>query len=342
MKIPMPKNRTLFLLPCLVLCLLGVFAASVLAEPSPLLLPDNFSYAVRIALPLHEKAVLGSGFYYRNEESTYLVTARHVLFAPTQVAVKDGATFPIPRQLLHRIRYDKAGRLLSLEGVLSSKERDAILTHPSTNESGKQVIQYLYEKSQSLKLKAHTATLITCAPGTGELELGLTRMLIKGLVKYHPVQDVAVIKIGDPTTCGTHNCIDFVPEVQVRKSGNLTALDATDVKLMHDVVTGSQILVLGFATSKTEEPSLERKQPLLRKGTVAGMNKELGIIALDCAAYPGDSGGLVLEVGEGSDEKHLKGIGVMSSVYHYEKDKQDSKNYSLATALDAVIELLNQ
>ena len=338
----MPKNRTLFLLPCLVLFLLGVLSSSVLAEPSGLLLPDNFSYAARIVLPLHEKAVLGSGFYYRTEESMYLVTARHVLFAPTQVAIKDGATFPIPRQLLHRIRYDKAGRLLSLEGVLSSKEKDAILTHPSTNESGRQAVEYLYEKSQRLKLKAHTATVVTCAPGTGELELGLTRMLIKGLVKYHPVQDVAVIKIGGPTTCGAHTCTDFVPEVQVRKPENLTALDATDVKLMHDVVTGSQILVLGFTSSTTEEPSLERKQPLLRKGTVAGMNKELGIIALDCAAYPGDSGGLVLEVGEGSDEKHLKGIGVMSGVFHYEKDKQDSKNYSFATALDAVIELLNQ
>jgi hypothetical protein len=151
--------------------LLGVLASSVLAEPSPLLLPGNFSYAVRIALPLHEKAVLGSGFYYRNEESTYLVTARHVLFAPTQVAVKDGATFPIPRQLLHRIRYDKAGRLLSLEGVLSSKERDAILTHPSTNESGKQVIQYLYEKSQSLKLKAHTVRNVAKAAAIAKTTL---------------------------------------------------------------------------------------------------------------------------------------------------------------------------
>jgi hypothetical protein len=323
MEIPMPKNRTLFLLPCLVLCLLGVLSSSVLADPSGLLLPDNFSYAARIVLPLHEKAVLGSGFYYRTEESIYFVTARHVLFAPTQVAIKDGATFPIPRQLLHRIRYDKAGRLLSLEGVLSSEKKDAMLTHPSTNESGRHAVEYLYEKSQRLKLKAHTATVVTCAPGTGELELGLTRMLIKGLVKYHPVQDVAVIKLGSSTTCGAPNCIDFVPEVQVRKPENLTALDATDVKLM-------------------QEPSPERKQPLLRKGTVAAMNKQLGIIALNCATYPGDSGGLVLEVGEGSDEKHLKGIGVMSGVFHYEKDKQDSKNYSFATALDAVIELLNQ
>jgi hypothetical protein len=342
MEIPMPKNRTLFLLPCLVLLLLGVLSSSVLAEPSGLLLPDNFSYAARILLPLHEKGVLGSGFYYRTEVATYLVTARHVLFAPAQVAIKDGATFAIPRQLLHRIRYDKAGRLLSLEGVLSSKEKDAILTHPSTNESGRQAVEYLYEKSQRLRLKAHTAAVVTCAPGTGELELGLTRMLIKGLVKYHPAEDVAVIKIGSPTVCGEHTCTDFVPEVRVRKPENLTVLDATDIKLMHDVVTGSRILVLGFTSSTTEESSLERKQPLLRKGTVAGMNKELGIIALDCAAYPGDSGGLVLEVGEGSDEKHLKGIGVMSGVFHYEKDKQDSKNYSFATALDAVIELLNQ
>jgi hypothetical protein len=342
MKIPMPKNRTFFLLPCLFLFLLGVLASSVLAEPSGLLRPDNFSYAVRIGLPLHEKAVLGNGFYYRNKESTYIVTARHVLFAPTQVVIKDGATFPIPRQLIHRIRYDKTNRILSLEGVLSSKEKDEILMHSSTNESGRRAVEYLYEKSQRLKLKAHIATVVTYAPGSGELELGLTRMMIKGLVKYHPVQDVAVIKIGGSTTCEAHNCIDFVPEVQVRKSENLTALDATDVRLMHDVVMGSQVVVLGFTSSATDGLSLERKQPLLRKGKVAATNKELGIIALDCAVYPGDSGGLVLEIVEGSDERHFKGIGVMSGLLHYEKDKQDSKNYSLATALDAVIELLNQ
>lgn len=338
----MRKNKTLFLLPCLFLCLLGVLASSVLAEPSGLPSSDNFSYAVRIALPLHEKAVLGSGFYYRNEESMYIVTARHVLFAPTQVVIKDGASFPIPRQLLHRIRYNKAVRLLSLEGILSSKEKDEILMHPSTNEGGRQAVEYLYEKSQRLTLKAHVATAVTYAPGSGELELGLTRMLMKGLVKYHPVQDVAVIKIGRSTMCGVYHCIDFLPEVQVRKSENLTALNATDVKLMHDVVMGSQILVLGFTSSATEERPLERKQPLLRKGTVAGVDKELGIVALDCATYPGDSGGLVLVVGEGSDEKRFKAIGVMSGLFHYEKDKQYSKNYSLATALDAVIELLNQ
>lgn len=338
----MPKNRTFFLLTCLFLFLLGVLALSVLAEPSGLPSPDKFSYAVRIALPLYEKAVLGSGFYYRNGESMYVVTARHVLFAPTQVAIKDDATFSIPRQLLHRIRYDKAVRLLSLEGVLSSKEKDEILTHPSTNESGRQAVEYLYEKSQKLKLKAHVATAVTYAPGSGELELGLTRMLMKGLIKYHPVQDVAVIKIGRSTICGVHHCIDFVPEVQARKSENLIALNATDVKLMHDVVMGSQVLVLGFTSSATKERPLERKQPLLRKGTVAGVNKELGIVALDCATYPGDSGGLVLEVGEGSNAKHFKGIGVMSGLFHYESDKQNSKNYSLATALDTVIELLNQ
>lgn len=339
LQFPIPNRRTLL---CLTLWLLGVFALSVLAEASEALLPDNYSYAVRIQLPLHEKGVLGSGFYYRNGESTYLVTARHVLFAPTQVAVKDGATFALPRELLHRIRYDKISRLLSLEGVLSVKERDEILLQPSTNENARQAILYLYENSQTLRLKAHTATVVTCAPGTGELELRLTAMVIKGLVKYHPVQDVAVIKIGRSTTCQGYRCIDFVPEVRVLKAGDLAALDVTDLKLMQDVVTGSPVRVLGFTSSGIEESSLERRQPLLRKGTVAGKNKELGIIALACAAYRGDSGGPVLEIEEGPDKKHVKAIGIMSSTFHYEKDKKDSKDFSLATPLDALMEVLNQ
>jgi len=342
MRLPLLNHRTRSALQCLLLCLLGVLAFSVPAEASGFLLPDNFSYAVRILLPLHQKGVLGSGFYFRTGEATYLVTARHVLFAPTQVVIKDGVSFRIPPELLHRIRYDKPGRLLSLEGVLSLKERDAILMQPSTNEGGRQAIQYLYEKSQTLRLKAHTATVVTCTPGTGELELRLTALLVKGLVKYHPVQDVAVIKLGGPMTCQGDRCTEFVPEVRVLKAGDLTALDATDLKLMHDVVTGSQALVLGFSSSTTEEPSPERRQPLPRRGTVVGKNEKLGIIAVDCEAHRGDSGGLVLEVGQGPDGKDLKGIGVMSAIFHYEKDKLGSKNYSLATPLDALMEVLNQ
>jgi hypothetical protein len=326
------KNRPLFSLLCGALILLGLAAPCLHARTSGILLPDNFGYAVRIAVPLHEKAVAASGFYYQDGGSVYVVTARHVLFAPTQVEIKDGSSFPIPRQLVHRIKYDKKGRLLSFQGVLSSKEKDEMLTHPSVNEDGRQAIEYLYERSQKLKLKAHTGTIVTCSPGTGELELGLTRMLIKGLIKYHPVQDVALIKIGRVAKCDENACTDFVDEVRVKKPENVMVLDSAHVELMNDVVTGSAAFVFGN----------DSKQPLLRESSVAGKNRDLGLIILQGAAQPGDSGGLVIKVEQTPAGKSFKGIGVMSSVFHYERDKQESGDYSLAVAFDAVIELLKE
>lgn len=320
---------------CLILLCLGIVAPSapIMAElPGP----DDFSYAVRIQLPLREKFNLGSGFYFTHGGSIYLVTARHVLFAPTQVRVKDGAIFAIPRHLLHRIRYHKASRLLTLEGTLSPKERDDILKHPSINESGRQTIQDLYEKSQRLALRAHEATVVTCEPGTGELELRLTAMLIKGLVTYHPIQDVAVVRLGRPNS--------FVPEVQVKNPEKLTVLDAEDLKRMVDVLPGSRVFMLGFTYPGNQPTSLKVRHPLLTKGTVAGKNEILRLLALDGAANPGDSGGLVLqEVDEGPRGKHVKGIGLISGGFRYQKkDGQDSKNYALAIPVDALVELLDQ
>jgi hypothetical protein len=307
-------------------------AASAWAE---LPLPDNFSYSVRIQLPLREKSNLGSGFFFRHGESTYLVTARHVLFAPTRVRVKDGASFAIPRRLVHRLRYHKASRLLALEGVLGTKERDEMISHPTTNESGKLTILDLYDKSQRLVLKAHEATVVTCEPGTGQLELRLTAMWIKGFVKYHPVQDVAIIKLEGPT--------GFVTEVQAKKPERLTALDAADLKRMDDVLPGSQILMLGFTYPENQPTSLKVRRPMLTKGTVEGKNEVSRLLALDCISNPGDSGGLVLqETGEGQDGKHLKGVGVVSGGFQYHKGGQDSKKYSLVIPIDALVELLSQ
>ena len=332
--IEMLKKKTVLLFGCFVLLMLGIFAPSRPAG-AELPMPDNFSYSVRIQLALREKFNLGSGFYFSHGGSIYLVTARHVLFAPTQVRAKDGSIFALPRHLLHRIRYHKASRLLSLEGVLSSRERDDILKHPSINEAGRQTIQDLYEKPQRLALRAHEATVVTCEPGKGELGLRLTAMFIKGLVRYHPVQDVAVVKLGGQA--------GFVSEVQGKELDKVTALDTADLKRMDHVPQGSQVYMLGFTYPGNEPTSLKVRRPLLRKGIVEGKDEVSRLLALDCAANPGDSGGLVLqEVDEGARGKHLKGVGIISGGFRYQREGQGAKGYSLAIPADAVTELLDR
>jgi hypothetical protein len=304
-------------------------------------LPDNFSYSVRIGVPLHEKFVVASGFYLQNQTSVYMVTARHVLFGPTQVQLGEGASVPIPRHLAYRFRLDKKSRLLIFDGVLSVQERDDMLMHPSMNDGGRVVVQVLYEKSQKLRLRAHTANVITCEPGTGEFELGLTRMLIKDLIKYHPVRDVAVMKLGTVAMCGAAPCTNFVEEVRVKKTERVNALDLGRMKLIDAVAAGEEVFVPGYAASAVVQPSLERRPPTLRKSVVAGIRKDVGAILIRGTARPGDSGGLVVEVDQNADQAHFKGVGIVSARLQYERGSEDPKEYSLAVGLDALMELLN-
>jgi hypothetical protein len=292
-------------------------------------------------VPLHEKFVVASGFYLQNKRSVYVVTARHVLFGSTQVQLGEGTTLPIPRHLVYRFKLDKKTRLLDFDGVLSVQERDDMLMHPSLNDRGREVVQLLYEKSQKLKLRAHTATVITCEPGTGEFELGMTRMLIKDLIRYHPVRDVAVMKIGTAAQCGEASCTNFVEEVRVKKTERVNALDSDRVEPIEAVAVGSEVFVPGYESSAVVQSALERKPPTLRKSVVAGTRNDVGAILIRGAARPGDSGGLVIEVDQNADQAHFKGVGIVSARLQYERGSDDPKEYSLAVGLDALMELLN-
>jgi hypothetical protein len=304
----------------------GVLPSLRADGPAPSLAAD-FGYAVRIFLPLHEKTIMGSGFYYYDGETTYLVTARHVLFAPTEVEVKEGAAFAVPGHLMGKMKYHKRGRILRFDGVLSLADKDAMLTHPSVNEYGRQAILRLYERSQRLKLRGHTATVAGCSPEAGKSEIGLTRMLIQGLIKYHPEQDVAVIRIARGVNRGENG-----PPV-------LPALLPANVKRMDDVLTGDAALVPGYGPGEDGRQSRECTAPSFREGAVVGKDRGRGVIFLNCPAYPGESGGLVAGVDYTSGRKELKGIGVMSGGFHRE-DEEHSEDYAVAVAMDGVMELL--
>jgi hypothetical protein len=341
-KAPATKHPARFLILCLFTILLGIPAQCLVAQTSATPADGDFRYAAQIVAPLREKTVLGSGFYYRDEKAVYLVTARHVLFAPTQVDLADGAGFPVPRRLAHRMHYDSKSKVLSFDGVLSIQERDDFLMQPSLSGEGRKAVLRLYEKSQSLKLRAHTAIAFTCSPGTGELEMRLTAMLIKGLIKYHPSQDVVVLRIGTNATCAGNDCIAFAEEVTVRKPENTVALGPANLKPMSDVEAGSEVSVLGYTSPAPEPSSPKSRQPLLRRMAVNAKNRDLGIIFLDGRLHPGESGGLVMKAGRNTERNGMEAVGIVSGVLRETRGTQPQKGLSIVVALDAVMELLKE
>jgi hypothetical protein len=336
------KHPARFLILGLFTILLGIPAPCLVAQTAATPADGDFRYAAQIVASLREKTVLGSGFYYRDEKAVYLVTARHVLFGPTQVDLADGAGFPVPRRLGHRMHYDTKSKLLSFDGVLSVQERDDFLMQPSISGEGRKAVLRLYEKSQSLKLRAHTATAFTCSPGTGELEMRLTAMLIKGLIKYHPSQDVVVLRIGTNATCAGNGCIAFVEEVTVRKPENTVALGPANLKPMSDVEAGSEVSVFGYTSPGTEPSSPKSRQPLLRHMAVAAKNRDLGIILLDGLLHHGESGGLVMKAWRNTEQNGIEAVGIVSGVLRETRGTQPQKVLSIVVALDAVMELLKE
>jgi len=151
-----------------------------------------------------------------------------------------------------------------------------------------------------------------------------------------------VMKVGTDGKCGEDTCTAFLQDVRVRKPMDVLVLDAANVEPLNDVAVGSAVFVFGYGAPTADQQSPKGREPLLRKTSVVGKSRELGLIMLDGAAYPGDSGGLVLRMDEGARGKGFKGIGVVSSAFHLERDNKDPRDYSVAVALDAVLELLGK
>jgi hypothetical protein len=299
------------------------------------------------------KEVTGSGFFYNKDDATYLITARHVLFQETFVCVPE--QFAVPTPLRHKFYWqeDKVKKefILNFYGVMSESERDELMkaAPKSDHFNFNKAIEQLYKESQELKLKSKETTLFSYEPkinggsGVNEYEVQLTNLFKSGQIKYHPSQDIAFIKIGIPRKDAGQDSKKLLEGITKKQGKGSVGLEKDNFKLLKDVDPGNPVFVFGYPTSITKiDPWLDIKLPLLRKGIIAGKNEVLKAIILDCPAFYGNSGGLVIEAEKTSDDKiKYTAIGLITNfVPYYEIDWFQNSVYSVVVPMDFVEELI--
>ncbi|HET6514147.1 MAG TPA: trypsin-like peptidase domain-containing protein [Thermodesulfovibrionales bacterium] len=275
----------------------------------------------------------GSGFFYDNDKFHYFITARHVLFEDTSTTLeKIPEDLQIPDHLLYRVAYEKNKKQLIFRGVMSSHEKDELIKSASNNEPFRDAIEQLYKNSQRLKLKNNKATLLSyrydAKTEINEIELEIVKLFNDGKIKYHPSIDVALIKIGTTVISGEKRSLDISAGAIKKKSAGITAIGTGSIKLYKDVLVGNTVYAFGYPVSVTNNPLLDVRAPLIRKGIVAGKNDKIKTIILDCPLHPGNSGGLVLEVEKvlpgGSEE--YRAIGLVTNSIPFRKERKNREH----------------
>jgi hypothetical protein len=317
-------------------------------------IPDNnLAYPVLFVSNLGTETKTASGFYLNTEKSIYFVTARHVLFENAFVKIKDESIgkLEIPGQLRHRITYDKRNKLLIYGGVMSQEEKDALIKDAGNNSQYINAIKKLYKDSQKLRLVSTIATLLSYSKKGNdktEIELQLKKLFDEGQIKYHPSQDVAVVKIGSlGNPVGDMRRARPINGVKkLSGSEEIWGLDKKNIKLFDDVLISNEIFSFGYPSSLSQYPPLNIKMPLLRKGITAGKNEVNKIIIIDCPSYYGNSGGLVIEKEQTQlFETKFNAIGVVSSLVPFIKgspENFENSGYSIAVPMDPVLELIEE
>lgn len=193
------------------------------------------------------------------------------------------------------------------------------------------------------------------------LTVGLST-LGKDNIAAHPTEDVAVVRIASfvANASDGEKTLSMLPGVKIkekteRTTSSLLGGEVSIVKTFDQVLIGNEVVVFGYPTSLGLQalPQIDSHRPLLRKGIVAGNNPQKHSIILDCASYPGNSGGPVLQVEPLAFGSRFYLIGVISQFvpfadvaihpqYQYSSATIVNSGYSIATPMDFVLELIKQ
>jgi hypothetical protein len=217
---------------------------------------------------------------------------------------------------------------------------------------------------RSGRLRSPQVNLLSypCDPkesGRNRISLDLAALSEADEVKPHAREDVVVVRVGKvvpgtPPESSSHR-IDFLPGVVVREATAcgilLVALE--NVEKYVEVLVSNEVFVFGYPTSLglQELPQLDPMRPLLRRGIVAGQNPATKSLIIDCAAYPGNSGGPVLEVTREAFGAKFRVIGVVREFVPFEEKWLNlshgyvnrnitNSGYAIATPMDFVLELV--
>jgi hypothetical protein len=189
-------------------------------------------------------------------------------------------------------------------------------------------------------------------------KLDLRLLESAGHLKSDPVQDLVTIRVGtapaDAMGGRMLSSTSGISVEQIAPSGILGVAE-TGIKLYREVSVANEVYLFGYPVSLgiPNMPQLDYSRPLLRSGIVAGKNETLRTIILDCAAYPGNSGGPVVEIEEEAGSRTLKVIGVVTQFVPTMQNivgalpvlglaALGNSGYSVVASIDEVLRLVQQ
>lgn len=198
-------------------------------------------------------------------------------------------------------------------------------------------------------------TVYVTALGEGntssKLELHCQFLMEDGNLAKHSKADVAVARLTKMVRKETPEsrfklfALRGVREAESTGTGGFVGLDKKNAKLLSQVSLAADVLLFGYPTSLAGD-NFDRSTPLLRTGIVAGVTKT-GHIIIDCPSYFGNSGGLVVEVGD----EGISAIGVVSKMVPLKEQirsslwkevgvRYENSGYTIIEPMDRVLELI--
>ncbi|MGB2660862.1 MAG: trypsin-like peptidase domain-containing protein [Candidatus Omnitrophota bacterium] len=189
-----------------------------------------------------------------------------------------------------------------------------------------------------------------------ELDLGIL-INNKSVVSNFP-RDVIVVKIANYIKKEEKEFAKFIRGVLPKdslKQKQIVVAETEGIKKYDKVLVSNEIFIFGYPTSLgiKNDPQIDYKKPLLRKGIVAGKNDKQKTIILDCPVYQGNSGGPCVEVEqEGLQSKYLI-IGVVLQFIPFEEKwlnlnynrvntDWENSGYSVVEPIDTVLDLIEK
>jgi trypsin-like peptidase len=165
-------------------------------------------------------------------------------------------------------------------------------------------------------------------------------------------RDLAVVRLGKFMPDTSVSLSPGVALTRIAQSG-IVGVHKSAVRKFADVMVANAVITFGYPVSLglKHVPQISYERPLLRRGIVAGKNEQYGTLILDCPVYPGNSGGLVLEIEEDGLETKLYAIGLALQFVPAVQPWFDASGnqggvgvvnsgYSIAAPIDAVLDLM--
>jgi hypothetical protein len=193
--------------------------------------------------------------------------------------------------------------------------------------------------------------------------LDLSSLMNAGEIHYSTNHDIALVRIEDcnPTNHFVTKILQGVtfvskagPNATDESTIGLNVMDPQVVCLLTNVDVGADVYMFGYPLSLTApiREKFDPAQPLLRKGTVAGVSINKHTIVVDSPAYQGNSGGPVVQVDHPSFEvTRFQIIGVVSAFVPFEEEWENktlryshiivsNSGYTLVEPIDLALELV--